>query len=518
MTLPRATLCLLAIWAGIYLPALGTTEIKGEEGRRIFPALAMLDSGDWLVPQLAGEAYLRKPPLINWSIALAMQMTGRRDEWAARLPSVLGALALGLVVVWATASWLRPGGALMAAIFAMANISLIEKGRLAEIEALYVAFTGMAMVWWMRGFRLQANRWVTWLGCGVFLGLGLLTKGPLHLLFFYALVISVYLRERSGREFFNWAHLAGLLVAVSLFAAWMTPYLQATPGGEATATWQAQFVERITENQFDFGSWLLSVPRGLSNFLPWVVLAPLLWYRSPGDALPPREASLLRGGRDTLAVLYVGMLLIPGVLVRYTMPMLPALGVLLALALRDRLPGGVAVVWKRILFGMLCLLAVASAIAPLVGGWSIGGGLAAALGLILCLLVWKQRRSWHSAPSFTAASAALMVVITLVYAAAVVPRMTAQDDVRPVAPKIEAMIPPGQTLHVLDINYQPELFYLRRPVKYHAEWKEVPESAEWVLIRSRKRKDAAKKRPEMVEAGSFPVSLDKPLVLLRRGE
>ena len=32
----------LAVWAAIYLPALGSFEIKGEEGRRILPAVAML--------------------------------------------------------------------------------------------------------------------------------------------------------------------------------------------------------------------------------------------------------------------------------------------------------------------------------------------------------------------------------------------------------------------------------------------------------------------------------------------
>ncbi|PYI87251.1 MAG: hypothetical protein DMF03_13850, partial [Verrucomicrobia bacterium] len=36
----------LLVWAAIYLPALGSLEIKGEEGRRILPAITMLQSGN----------------------------------------------------------------------------------------------------------------------------------------------------------------------------------------------------------------------------------------------------------------------------------------------------------------------------------------------------------------------------------------------------------------------------------------------------------------------------------------
>ena len=84
------------LWAGIYLPGLGTLELKGEEPRRSLPAIAMLDTGNWLVPQLNGKPYLSKPPLVNWLIAASMHVTGRRDEYAARLPSVLAMLALFL--------------------------------------------------------------------------------------------------------------------------------------------------------------------------------------------------------------------------------------------------------------------------------------------------------------------------------------------------------------------------------------------------------------------------------------
>jgi 4-amino-4-deoxy-L-arabinose transferase-like glycosyltransferase len=60
-----ALLLVVAVWAAIYLPSLGLFEIKGEEGRRILPGMAMLETGNYLVPQVGDEDYFRKPPLIN---------------------------------------------------------------------------------------------------------------------------------------------------------------------------------------------------------------------------------------------------------------------------------------------------------------------------------------------------------------------------------------------------------------------------------------------------------------------
>src|ERR1700731_503748 len=86
-------------WAAIYLPGLGSLEIKGEEGRRILPAVTMLQTGNYLVPHVGSEPYFRKPPLVNWIVAASFKVTGVRSEWTARLPSALAILAVALTFV-----------------------------------------------------------------------------------------------------------------------------------------------------------------------------------------------------------------------------------------------------------------------------------------------------------------------------------------------------------------------------------------------------------------------------------
>src|SRR3954449_13095341 len=92
----RRTHIVLFVWAAIYLPGLGSLEIKGEEGRRILPAVTMLQTGNYLVPQVGSEPYFRKPPLVNWLVAASLKFFGKRTEWAARLPSALCVLAVAL--------------------------------------------------------------------------------------------------------------------------------------------------------------------------------------------------------------------------------------------------------------------------------------------------------------------------------------------------------------------------------------------------------------------------------------
>ena len=190
-------LLVLICWAAIYLPGLGSLEIKGEEGRRILPAVTMLETGNWLVPQVGGEPYYRKPPLVNWLVALSFYITGHRNEWTARLPSVLSVLAVALAFVTVARASLGANGSLVAALIWMVNFGMIEKGRLIEIEALYVSLLGLAMICWLHWYHQQKSPWLIWMVPSVFLGLGMLAKGPVHLLFFYAVVLAVLYRAQA---------------------------------------------------------------------------------------------------------------------------------------------------------------------------------------------------------------------------------------------------------------------------------------------------------------------------------
>src|SRR6266705_6423114 len=198
-----AILLVLAVWAAIYLPALGSLAIRGEEGRRILPAVRMLETGDYMVPQVGSEPYLRKPPLINWLVAASFKIFGQRNEWTARLPSALCVLAVAVAFVTVARASLWPTGSVFAALIWLTNFGIIEKGRLIEIEALSVSLCGLAIIFWLSFWEQNKSPWLVWIPASIFLGLGLLTKGPMHLLFFYAVVLSVVWQAKEARVFFH---------------------------------------------------------------------------------------------------------------------------------------------------------------------------------------------------------------------------------------------------------------------------------------------------------------------------
>src|SRR5437867_7909532 len=130
----RALFVILLVWAAIYLPALGSIAIKGEEGRRILPAIRMLETGNYIVPQVGSNPYFRKPPLVNWLVAASFKILGVRNEWTARLPSALSVLAVAIAFVTVAGASLGARGSVIAGLVLVSNIGIIENGRLIEIE------------------------------------------------------------------------------------------------------------------------------------------------------------------------------------------------------------------------------------------------------------------------------------------------------------------------------------------------------------------------------------------------
>lgn len=443
----QALLIVLLVWAAIYLPALGSLEIKGEEGRRILPAVRMIETGDYVVPKVGSEPYLRKPPLINWLVAASFKIFGQRNEWTARLPSVLCVLAVALVFITVARRSLGATGSTVSALIWLTNFGMIEKGRLIEIEALYISLFAIAFVCWLSWWEEKRSPWLTWLVPWIFLGLGWLAKGPIHLFFFYAIVIAVLWRSRELRTIWNVPHLIGVIVMVSIFAAWAIPFLKMTDGAHVAQVWSRQFSGRLAGAGFNFGGWALNIPRSLGYFLPWIVFVPLLIGAKSG---PEESRQNVRSAHRPQAYVAVALFLailiplvivdlIPGSLPRYTMPLLAPFAWLFGSVLTAE-----TVAWPRWLGGKT---------------FSLKG---------------RQR------------AIALLAVATCaavcVYAVAIVPRLQARQKVKTIAARIEAVVPESERLYAVDPDYQPFLFYVRRPIVYVSRVVDLPGDASYFLV------------------------------------
>ncbi len=444
MTHLRPYFLIFLVWALIYLPRLGSLEIKSEEGRRILPAVTMLETGNYLVPRVGSEPYLRKPPLVNWLVAASFRLFSVRNEWAARLPSVLCVLSVALAFLAVARGALGPNGSLVAALMWLTNFGLLEKGRMIEIEALYVSLTALAFIFWLSWWKERP--WLAWTAAGIFLGFGLLAKGPLLLLFFYAVVLAVLWQSAELKRLWSLPHLLGIILMLGIFAAWAIPYLQSTEAGHVASVWSKQFSGRVSGDHFKLGDWLLNIPRGIAYLLPWAALLPFARL-----ALLENEDDRKLGRALSLGVAFPFVLvnLVPGALPRYTMPLLAPAIWLLAIFIREH-----ALVWPK----------------PL-----------------------RKAITW---------TVALVVFAMLFYSLALIPVLERRAKIRPIAAQLEQAIPPHESLYAVDPDYQPYLFYLHRPIVYASEVSDLPRTARYILVQpadEKKAEESTRWAPQQAE-------------------
>ncbi|MGC3989855.1 MAG: glycosyltransferase family 39 protein [Chthoniobacteraceae bacterium] len=469
MTWPRALLILTVFWALIFLPALGTTEYKGEEPRRVLPAVSMLQTGNLVVPMLCGEPFLRKPPLVNWLIAASFHLTGKQNEWAARLPSVLAVWLLGAGIFLFCRRWLGVETALVAAMIAITHVGMVDKGRMAEIEAEYIALSGLATVGWLALHRRKASPWQQWLVAGTLLGISFLAKGPVNLIFFYPVVLGVLIAEREWRTLFSPAHLAGLVVMFGIFALWAVPYWHQAPANAAQVM-AHQTAGRFSSN-FNFSNWVLAIPRGLSNFLPWVLLAPLCWRRTVLE----REGTWYVATRNTSVALFLIILLLPGMLPRYSQPLLIPMSLLIAIALQDA-PQVLLERWKK-------------------------------------FLPWARQAT---PVSLVLASSALICVGILVYAIAALTVVSSHDNLRPLGRSINKAAEATKPLYLLDCGYQPFFAYVTQRCIYLQQREDLPPGAAQILLSNREWKRLHKADASYEVKKTIPIDKKDQLFLVTR--
>ena len=333
----QVLILIILIWAGIHLPGLGSVELKHEEPRRALPALHMLASGDWLVPRVGSIPFLRKPPMLHWLIAVSFLVTGTKSEWAVRLPSALATLALALAIGRIGSGWLGARGGLLAAILFLTNFAILETGRLAELEAVYIASSGIGLLIWIAQWLRGARGWRLWLLPALFLSFAMLTKGPTHLLFFYGVVIPTLFFAKDLRALGHPAHWCALALIIGLFGAWALPCSLAVGERDPIGVWKFwiyQISSRAGGSEtghFHLVSWLLSFPLTLKNFLPWTPFLLFLWApqlvsssRVVADAPEvdgARREAWFRGARFGMVVTCVLMSVLPNGSPRYLYPL-----------------------------------------------------------------------------------------------------------------------------------------------------------------------------------------------------
>jgi 4-amino-4-deoxy-L-arabinose transferase-like glycosyltransferase len=404
------------------LPLLDTTEGRyAEIGRE------MAASGNWITPTLhGGEPFWGKPPLHFWLTAASIRALGATER-AARLPSFLAAVAT-LVVVWKVGRRAHGPEAARIAVLLLGSSGLFFL--LAGAVVLDVTFT-LATTGALGSFllhRKDPERRAPGLLFFLFLGLGLLAKGPVAAVLVFLPVVAASLLSRGAAPArpLPWAWGAGIVVLLA--APWHLLAERATPGFLDYFFIHEHILRYLRKEYGDLyghghvSPYGLVWALGLVSFLPWTIAL----FGAAGRAL----RSLRSGHRDTETLFLWVSALTPLVFftfsrslsLPYVLPSLPFFALLLGKEMAEeggRVPGRSLLVTSVLLLGGAAYARVA------LYGSSSGGTVllgAGCLVLILSLVAARAR-----APKVRLALGALVFPVFILAGTASFPEPVAAE-------------------------------------------------------------------------------------------
>jgi len=210
-------LVVLLLPAAILYPSRGFHLLEPDEGRYAQIPREMLANGEWVVPTLQGEAYLDKPPLMYWLVALSYRTFGATPEAARLVPALCVHLTILVVYLLGRRS-VGERAAFWAALLLSVAPGFVCVARLLLLDGLLVLCVTAAVACGFEAVRTGRLKLGWWLAAAVASGLGFLTKGPIsEVLLFVPLWAFGWLSTSTARvRWFHYAVFGVVVVGVNL--------------------------------------------------------------------------------------------------------------------------------------------------------------------------------------------------------------------------------------------------------------------------------------------------------------
>ena len=343
----------------LFLSQLGRTGLV-DETPPLFAAAArnMVESGNWLTPQVNGMPRFDKPVLVYWLMGLGYQLLPPSldplGSLAARLPSALSATVVSLAladVLWCWpqqqsikfhggGQWLVPLTASLG--FGLSPLVLIWS-RTAVSDLLLTSLLSMSLLgfWrhWARGrLRLPVGPWLA-------LGLAVLTKGPVALVLAFLTCLLFGCRQRKlGLLWRCLSPFKGMVLVALVALPWYVAEF-AVEGSEFIQTFFGYHnIQRLTQvlnghsEPFWFYGPILLI--GAMPQLPIALHGAWIGFTRPHRGTKPQsscspEVSLRCFAACWFLVVMVFFTMAATKLPSYILPGMPAIGLLVGITIGD---------------------------------------------------------------------------------------------------------------------------------------------------------------------------------------
>lgn len=477
----RRDLALLALLGALlFLPGLGWRDLwNPDEARYAEVAREMQLSGHWSVPQLNGEVYTQKPPLLfwlmiasSWASSWLTGGTGEVDEVSARIPSALAAIGTLILVFRIGERLFNRRAAWLAALAVATCFKVLWQGRFGQIDMLLTFLVTLGVWFWVRGYTEGRPGFYPLFFVST--GLATLAKGPAGFLppLLAILVFLFYTKDREEIRRFRvgW----GFLIWAAVVLAWLIP--AGISGGREYLDQIVfrQNVTRYADPWHHFQPWYYYLTIIPAEFFPWSFFLPgaivLGWKKMEGK---DRKGFLFALAWMVVTVVFFSIS--PAKRSVYILTMYPAMALLVG-AFLDRVAaewpqGRRWVVWP---VGLIAFLALLIEIALPVAGRGREeaiplGGERFVWQVALCFLplligalyaLWQARTGRLSKAA--AGLAAGMGAVALLAALTVIPTFDVVKSARGMSKELLSRLQPGDTYGIYPRLDSTFLFYTRR--------------------------------------------------------
>ncbi|HMO25980.1 MAG TPA: phospholipid carrier-dependent glycosyltransferase, partial [Tepidisphaeraceae bacterium] len=285
-------LLLLAAVGIVALVGLQSTPLfDRDEPRYAQASKQMFETGDWVVPMLLDEPRLKKPIAIYWAQAGTMHLLGPTVQ-SARLPSAIALILTSALLLVAVRSIIGARRTLWATFIFATSLLVLFAGKTTLTDSLLLLWITAAQLCLYAVWRGRYDTWLL-IAMGLCLGLAMLTKGPVVLMFMGMTLVALHLLQikrinpravEQGRRIAISPEQAlpraimriALVVgcALLMLAPWIILLERQIPGAIVNML-GSEVVARGTEPQEGHagppGYYLLTLP---ATWFPWIILLP----------------------------------------------------------------------------------------------------------------------------------------------------------------------------------------------------------------------------------------------------
>jgi len=327
---------LLVIIAVLYATAIAfRPALPIDETRYLTVAWEMMLRHDWLAPLTVNfEPYHHKPPLLFYLIETSWMVFGV-SRWAAVIPIAIASFA-SLLLTKLLCGQLLPEMQQRAQLVMLGTFAFLIYSTAILFDLTLTVFVLAALLCLLAYARDRRYRYMALMG--LFLGLGVLTKGPVAYLYviFPVVLARFWMAKETDRSRWYKGHLLALGVSILPVLLWLVPVLQASDNEFGYWLVWEQTAGRVTGSYSSSHDrpvyfYLLVLPLLL---LPWT-LFPRFWKGFAGLKRVFRDQQALRFLLAWVVPTFLAFSLIGGKQPHYMVPLLPGFAMLIAWMLSE---------------------------------------------------------------------------------------------------------------------------------------------------------------------------------------